>query len=255
MRHIFILSLASLIFLCGCASNFYIPSNRFLIPESSGELLSGEFRAGAIGVAEVQVADDMTLANPNTTPQLTKNTTLGFGLDLGFTERFGIYIDGATNAPSVIGVKYQFMGDPLAVSEKGNKSLALAVGVMNGSQSEATSVNSVNGNTKFDFSGWESVLLVGYRPYDELLLYGGPFISTINAQVVVSGGPTGGVTAEPDGSGGSRGCSFGVRYGELGFIDLEFAYLETNLQRTSPTALAANQLNDFAIGLATGGSW
>lgn len=256
MKNIFALLFCSVV-LSACATKFYIPGNRFLSPESSGGFGHGDFKTGAIGVTDVQVASDMTVTSPDLTPKMNKNSSLSAGGQFGLFEKFDLYLTGVMGGPNFVGVKYQLLGDPAAAAKAENLSLSLAGGAAFSNSLVKSSSGDVQSESKINFSGWEALLLLGYRPMDSILLYAGPFQTVVNADVAIkrtqSNVTT--VTAEPDGSGEMRGLIGGVRFGQNFFFSAELSATETTWTRQQPTRYVTDKFTDTALGAVIGGTW
>ncbi|MEK7357539.1 MAG: hypothetical protein AAB250_13890 [Bdellovibrionota bacterium] len=241
----------------GCATKLYIPGNRFMSPEASGELLKGDFKVGGVGVTHVEVADDITSASPNTTPLLLKNSSMELGLQLGLASRLDAYYNIVFGAPSAVGLKLQLIGDTAQNSKKGNFSLAIAGGAFIGNLKTTATVGSDTGNSDVNFGGYEALIPIGYRANDGFLVYVTPFQSHVTAAVDIkrtSGGVTT-TTAQPNGFGVMRGVTLGLRLGGGFFLALEASGTETTWTREQPSTLESTKFSDTAIGAAIGGQW
>lgn len=218
------------VFNFGCASKLYLPTTRFITPEAGGEFLSGDFKVGSASVVHVQVADDITLASPDTTPDVKENSTVALGVDLGLLPFVNAYYTGVQGAPGVGGIKIQLLGDGSSSAKKNNFSLAIAGGANFGSVEDEAESGGVTGNSDIDFGGWEAMALMGYRPADKVLIYLGAFRSFTTADVKItrtSGGTTT-TTAQPDGEAEVEGGVVGLRLGKDFFLGVEGSYSETN---------------------------
>ena len=80
-QFIFLLSFAVLT--TGCATRFLVPANRFVLPENTGALFKGDVKTGMASTGQVELADDVTAASPDTTPILSRNSAVHIGADLG----------------------------------------------------------------------------------------------------------------------------------------------------------------------------
>jgi hypothetical protein len=240
-----------------CATKFYLPGNRFITPESSGGLFKGDVKLSALGVTQVQVSNSMTSTAPDLTPVLIKNSSLGLGGQMGLFENFDVYLNGVMGGPGYAGVKVQLLGDPAATAKASNFSLSVAGGGAFSNTKLSSSENDVQGESILKYSGWEAMVLLGYRPSDILLLYGGPFQSVVNADVTLKRTQNNvtSVTAEPNGSGEMRGVTAGLRFGQNFFLNLEVSATETAWTRHQPSKLVTEKFTDTAFGAALGGSW
>lgn len=241
----------------GCASKFYIPGNRFLIPENSGGTWKGEFRTGGVGVTQVQVADDITSSSPDTTPKLVENSSAALGFNLGLFSRLDLYGNAVAGGPSFAGLKLQLLGDQNSSAKANNFSLAIAGAAALGSETLDAESSGIKGQSKLKFSGSQVLALMGYRLADDLLFYVGHSVDKIKADVTVQRTQNGTTTttAEPDGIGELTATTAGLRFGKSFFLNLEYSLMKTKWDREQPTQLAATDLEEGAFGAAIGGSW
>jgi hypothetical protein len=240
-----------------CATRVFIPTNRFLSPESSGDIWRGDVKLASAGVTQVQIADDMTLVSPDLTPVLSRNSSLLVGGSLGVASFLDLYINATASAPLFAGVKLQLLGDPAPSAKAGNFSLALAGGAAMSSTKQTYESGGVKGESEMKFSGWEATVLLGYRFGDNFMMYTGPFKSSVKTaaaiQRTISGVTT--VTAQPDGIGESTGGVLGLRWGSSVYFTIEGAYSNNQWTREKPSELKAEELNALVGGLAIGGAW
>jgi hypothetical protein len=241
----------------GCASKFFISGNRFLIPESSGSFLKGDFKVGGAGVTQVQVADDITAVNPDTTPQLSKNSSVALGLQIGLVNRIDLYLTGVSGAADIAGLKVQLLGDSNPTAKAHNFSLAVAGGANFGTISNSNNSSSVSANSKIKLGGYEALALMGYRFSDGFLFYLSPFASTTTANVKIERtvGDVTTTSAQPDGTGTMNGATVGVRFGKSFFLNAEVSVTDVEWTRTAPTELKTEKFTDSALGIALGGTW
>lgn len=247
-------------FLMGCASTkFFIPANRFMIPETGGGLGLGEASGGGVGVIGVEITPNMNVASPDTTPELSKNSALSTGLQLGLFSFIDLYYNVAVGAPAAAGLKIQLLGDPKRTAKAGNFSLAVAGGGVFGDSKQTSSSTSSKASSELDFKGWEGMALIGYRPSDIVLFYAGPFQTHVEADIkisrtILSSGVTT-VTSEPNGEGDVKGVTVGMRIGYHFFFNLEVSKTETVWTRNEPTILASEKFENVALGISLGGAW
>lgn len=246
-----------------CASKFYVPGNRFLSPESGGKFMRGDIKTGGVGVTSVQVADDITLQNPDTAPKLEKNSAGLIGTQLGIVNRLDLYATMPLGGPLFAGAKVQLLGDSFQDAKKGNFSLSLAGGVATGTQTQTVGVsaganNSTSYESKTKFSGYEALLIAGYRVSDWTLFYLSPFYTHIDAKVTLQQTSGTGVTtvnATPQGAGDMKGATLGLRLGKHFFVNGEVSLTETTWEQKEPVEVKADKFSNVAVGFALGGAW
>jgi len=241
----------------GCASRFFIPTNRFLSPETDGALWKGEVKLGSAGVTQVQLADSMTSTTPDITPILSRNSSIYFGAELGLASWLDVYYSGVASAPGFVGLKIQIIGDPASTAKAGNFSIALAGGPGFGSAEQTDGSDDLKGKTKMKFTGWETALLLGLRLSDSFLIYAGPFKTHVqtNTEIQRTQNSVTTTTAEPHGTGDISGINLGLRFGKSIFLNIEGSYTTNQWTRTNPTELKADDLNALTGGVAVGGAW
>lgn len=241
----------------GCGTHVYIPGNKFMSPEASGHFLGGEFKAGLGGVTDARLTSDMTAVAPDTTPELNKNSTLLVGGQLGLLPALDVYFSAGRGTSDVIGGKLQLIGASAQEAKAENFSVAIAGGFVFGDVPQSSGTDQISGKATVNFSGWEALANIGYRPFDSLLIYAGPFASRTETKAVVERTELGvtTVTARPEGCGEMRGVSLGFRAGTNFFITAEGSLTETVWTRTSPSDFKTDKFTDQAVGVAVGGSW
>jgi len=254
-QFIFLLSFAVLT--TGCATRFLVPANRFVLPENTGALFKGDVKTGMASTGQVELADDVTAASPDTTPILSRNSAVHIGADLGLASFLDIYFTKISGGPTFAGLKIQLLGAPISTAKSGNFSLALAGGSGFGSITQNTEVGTIKGESELKFTGWEALLLLGYRPADSFLIYAGPFTSHIatDAKIKRTANAVTTTTAEPSGSGDFSGVNMGFRWGYHFFIVVEGSYINMKWTREKPTELKASDLSSFVSGITLGGAW
>ena len=125
-----IILLFSLLWLVSCATSVYLPQARMISPEAQGQL--GAFSAEA-RIEQFQ-KDKADFSNHNIKHPLKERTPVfrptGHG-EMGILEKLDVYADAhwLLNAPSVLGVKFQILGDSRLQAKAKNFSLAVTGGI------------------------------------------------------------------------------------------------------------------------------
>lgn len=247
-------------FSVGCAVNVKMPVNRMISPEAQGEFMKGQIDLRWVGVADIELADNKTSATPDINPDISEDGAIGFGAGVGLFERLDFYYHNSDDSPSHYGLKLQLLGEPRSSSGKGNHSLAIgaAYAYLSETESEEETLGSDTGKAKIKASGYEAFLLYGYRPTEKVIGYLGPFVYEIDAEATVertSGGSTS-VTATPKGEGSQAGVLLGFQFqSEKGYLNFEGGYAKTEYNRTSPSPLDAEDLEDSFFGASVGFMW
>lgn len=168
-----------LFFLTSCATKYIIPGNRFMTPETNGGMFKGQI--------------ELQQANAN---QLTINTTngsvedgvfyqnvtrTGFMYATSFFDNFDLFWSHVGGGNSLLGVKFQIIGEPKAQNSVGHR-LSLSAG-FGGNEHETD-----DGAVDFKLEGNEFGLLYGYR-INEMVL---PYVSLFKSKYTFSGKIVGG---------------------------------------------------------------
>lgn len=165
---------AALIFVAlqSCATvNFKAPHNRFLVPENSGDMLSGKVGLGYGSKSSIVLVENLATENPNVEkPEIQFTDGTNGVAELSLFPLIDFFY--ASTGP---GVKIQFWGDPETESQSGNLSLAFAVARETASHTETDNFGS--GGTTFENKGTakyqfnDVMALIGYRKSDSTLVY------------------------------------------------------------------------------------
>jgi len=175
--------------LCGCNSlTIHLPVARFESPEAAGETWKKHLSVGGAGTHDVTVVQDASTRPPTIgTPSISQGGNAPLRFSLGFWERFELGLHyGITNAPFMVSGKFQILGDPIVKAKGGNFSIAVtaAAGVEsstnNGTQLGTFGPGGYPWNATANTQVQDYALIAGIRLTDNLLLYGGPFISKYN---------------------------------------------------------------------------
>ena len=253
----------SLQFLCACAVKVKMPAHRFMSPESTGKTLGGKVELGSIGAADVTVIGDSLDASPSTTPKIENNTAIGVGLHLGIIPHLDLYGSSSSEGPSFVGGKLQLFGDTYQSAKTGNLSMALYGGVALGS-ADSTSEGDVSGNdteasVEAMFTGWEAGVLIGYRPDDLVLIYVGPYMSSMEAEITLDHkNKATGATARivnPKGEGEVQSAVLGLQLGRRVMLQGEVALMKANWKRTSPSEYEVDEYTDTVYGANLSFNW
>ena len=145
-------------------------------PESNGKTLGG-----TIDIRLQQGQNAKLNFRESTTEPIEgygELASLGLYADLGIIESLDFYFNqGSMLAPSMFGLKYQFVGDSRIKAKKGNSSAAVAVGMgsRNASKSSGDADDDIlSGHIKeldLDHSVKDIGLILGHRWTDSLLHY------------------------------------------------------------------------------------
>lgn len=154
--------LMGLFLLTSCATKYLVPGNRFMTPETNGGAFKGqiEFQQATANQLSIDTSD-------NTVDKgvlYEKVTRTAFMYSNSFFDNFDLYWEHMASANSIIGLKFQVVGDPRESRSEGHK-IAIALGFgMNEHETDDSSV-------EFKLSGREVYALYGYRFNEMILTY------------------------------------------------------------------------------------
>lgn len=210
--------------LSGCATQYLIPGNRFITPETQGEAFRGQF--------EFQ----QTSGN-----QLTVNTVngsvdegvlyseiyrSGFLFSNSFFDKFDFVWSHMGAANSMIGGKFQFVGGSRVSKTAGHK---LALTVLFGGNEHETDDKSV----EYELSGKEYMFLYGYRINENVLPYASLSMSTYDFSGIVRSSNPALNGLRPEFSTTIYSANGGVEFAfEAFFAKLEATYQQLNTKET-----------------------
>lgn len=171
----FLLLLLILLTSCATDIDYHVPLTRFDSPETKGKFLAGEVgntfgSSHKIVTAEVAetIFPDLFDANVDKDTELSRSSHLTLGAALGLLERLDASFQKYGDGPSVVGVKFQFLGKPELDTETGFKgALKVGYGYMDENEGELT-VNLAGSGTRtysgeIDVDVYDASLILGYR--------------------------------------------------------------------------------------------
>ena len=224
----------------GCATKYMLPTNRFITPESQG----GAFR----GQIEVQktTGNELSIDTSNNTVDegvlYSQVSRTGFLLSNSLFNQFDLFWSHVAGANSMLGGKFQFMGESRTAKSVGHKmSLAAAIG----SNEHETD----DGVVEFTLGGQEYMLIYGYRFLEEIMAY-----TSVSQANYIFDGRINSKNAQLDGlrpKFNTRIISFsgGVEASvDPVFAKLEFTYQSLNSEKTK-------NRTHYITGLSVGVSW
>ncbi|MEW6056388.1 MAG: hypothetical protein AB1540_07220 [Bdellovibrionota bacterium] len=226
-----LLLLLALTLISACTSvRVDMPANRFESPETNGALLKGHIEPAALqGINEVVLVEDYTRRPPrNDTPEFSESDyAYRFSAGIGVLERLDVDLRVHEESPTMLGVKYQFLGEPRAKEVSSDFKLAVSAGAGAGNRkgSSTDTLFTQSGQYDVDFLAFDLAVILGYRLTPAILFYGGPFAYWLDADGEIAQPAAGGTTYPLDGSGREFGTNLGVQF-DLGplLIKLEEAW-------------------------------
>ncbi len=237
---LYALQLLILTGLSGCATKYIVASNRFITPESQGDAFRG------------QVELQQTSAN-----QMTVNTTngtvdegvvyqdvnrSGFLLSSSIFSKLDVVWSHAGGGNSMMGAKFQIVGDPRITKSSGHKA---SLGALIGGNEHETDDKTV----EFELTGREYLFTYGYRFTENVMPYTSVSLGTFNFLGKIKAPNTALDGLEPNLITSSRAFSAGVEFSyETWFVKLEGTYQQLKTEDTKDR-------ERYAIGYALGYSF
>lgn len=169
------ISLVLIFFLSSCATDidFRMPANRFQGPESLGKTLRlrGDFNYKSghkVNLAEVSRRDIFS-DNVDVNDESSIDRSRGIGVDgrLGIFEDLDLFYSVSADAPSIYGLKYQFLGND---GEDGLK-FAFGAGYGSGKEDKIVSIAQTDFSVDLNLVSYETFLSVGFRRNEFIMGY------------------------------------------------------------------------------------
>lgn len=171
-----ILILVPLFVFTSCASYVRTQSTKMISPESQGGLGSGAIELRL----ESQKRDRLDFDNDRTDNPIdhqTADASLAGFAEVGIFKYLDIFVQPHLSSATVLGAKYQIIGDPKKAAKKGNFSTSVLVGYGSGSRTYSSSgdldefFNDDIKRLKIEYDHEEIGLISGYRWSDNFLHY------------------------------------------------------------------------------------
>lgn len=152
-----------MLFQVGCATQYIIPGNRFITPESQGGIFNSQFEFQQTSGNQLTA----NLSNGSVDDGVINGliSRSGFFFATSFLDQLDLFWTHTGSSLSLFGAKFQFLGAPKSGNGAGHK-MALTAAVGGNS-------HKIDGSTEvsFDLQGSEYQLLYGYRFSELVLLY------------------------------------------------------------------------------------
>ncbi len=139
-----------------------LPGNRFLTPETQGEAFRGQIEIQKTTGNEVSI--DTRNNSVEEGVLYTEVSRTGFLYSNSIFNQFDLFWSHVAGANSMLGAKFQFMGESRVQNSVGHK-LAIAAAI--GSNEHETD----DGVVEFTLGGQEYMFLYGYRFMEEIMAY------------------------------------------------------------------------------------
>lgn len=179
-------SLLSLLFLISCAQiELKTPSSRFMSPETSGKALNYGLQLIQQSGVEAKIN---IVANELDKVDLSNSASpLTYSGYVGVLDKLDIIYYNYIDSASLLGVKYQILGESKANAKQGNQSLALTLG--GGGQSKTTTSQDLFDEevdkTELEQNLVDASIIYGYRTTDNILVYSSLHISNHSAKLKI----------------------------------------------------------------------
>jgi hypothetical protein len=179
-------------FLASCSTDidYRMPANRFQGPEALGKTLGirGDltYKGGhKVNLAEVSGDILSDSADVNSDSNIDRSRGLGLDGRLGIVAPVDIFYSVNDDGPSVIGLKYQFLGDSGGEGVK----LAIGGGYGSGKEDKAVTIGNTQYTVDLDLVSMEGFVSLGYRANQHVMAYLTGFYSeyTVDATLDANG--------------------------------------------------------------------
>ena len=226
-----------LFFISSCATKYIIPGNRFITPESQGGIFKGQLELQQTGATLATI--DTTNGTVDEGVRYKEVARTGFLVSNSLFNQFDFLWSHTGSSTSMIGGKFQFLGDPRSGKGAGHKAgLALLIG---GNEHEAEEED-----VEFELTSREYLILYGFRINENIFPYTSFSYATYNFKGKITGGSLNGL--EPEFVSDSRALSLGSEFSiESFFAKIEFTYQQLS---TSDTKESERKLMGFSMGFS-----
>lgn len=165
-----------------CATKFRVPVNRMMLPDTVGGAFRGQFEVGKQGQANGTIDVSKPSPYPFTFKQIDGTSFLG---EMSLANTVDFYWSHTSSSVSLLGAKWQFVGNPLTGGGSGH-SMALT-GALGGNEHE------VDGNPKieYSFNATDASLIHGYWLTGNWEIFESLGYSTYHIDGKLSGNPSG----------------------------------------------------------------
>lgn len=236
---VFLSLLISFLAGCGKTVEYLMPETRMLSPETQGSLWKGEVSFNGTSSQEMilsKAVDSMIFNVSSVSAEETLHDSwgLGFGAGVGLHEKIDVYVRTSSDSPSVLGLKFQFIGQGADKNTTGWKS-SLFAGFGNMEEDEGTltvnpqsqSSRTYSGNIKVDVQDYGVV--TGYRKNESVLYYSNLYYSQyrVKSTLTSTNHPTINVDGDSDQYGALLGLEYGAKKAWDVFFRIESGYVLT----------------------------
>lgn len=238
----FSLALLSLIGACASPLRIKIPVMRFESPELAGSEKPFSFSSGLQSFNEAELSPNMNTTRVHNIPVSTTQEFIGRSNedDVDFFDMSYLFMRLSYSLPETIpleftwrfpdrlGLKFQIVGPRSTEAKAGSFSAAItsSYAKRGNEDSSGTSASSISYSTyNFSRSLIDGALIIGFRPSDRTLLYGGPFYFTSPYKVsqnTTSSQTTATIVGKVDSYGGNLGFQWNMEDGFM--FRIEAAY-------------------------------
>lgn len=214
-----------------------LPTNTFITPESQGGVLKGSFEVHQTKGNQVTVKPDGGRGDKGVEYEALKR--MGFLLSASLFEKFDVIWSHTGGAPSMLGGKFQFLGEPKEAKAAGHKG-ALVLGI-GGNESEDE-----NGVMDFELQGRTAMGIYGYRFTDFLMPYVNLTFGNYKFEGIFHKGALAG--SRPEYTTNILGLTGGLELSyEIVFFKLELTYQQLKSSKSSMETLMSS---GFSVGLS-----
>jgi hypothetical protein len=160
-----------LLLLTSCATKYLIPGNRFITPESQGDAFRGQLEFQQASATNLTI--DTSQGTVDHGVLYEEVTRTGFLLSNSVFNKVDVIWSHTGGSNSLLGGKFQFMGDPRIAKSAGHKASVAAL--FGGNEHETD-----DKDLSFELTGREYLALYGYRISEAVLIYTSFSLATYN---------------------------------------------------------------------------
>jgi len=252
--------LLGLVGACATPLRIKIPVMRFESPELSGGEKSFGLTGGLQSFNEAELSPDMQKVRVHDVPATSQQEFIGRSQEddidlfdmsylfmrMSYTLPETIPLELTWRLPDRLGLKFQMIGPRAGEAKAGSFSASLTTSYAKRDSGGSAGTSSSTAYSTYDFtrSLIDGALIIGYRPSDSVLFYGGPFYF-ISPYKISQNTSTSTTTTTVKGQVDSYGANLGVQWGSAESVQLrlETAYNTLKAYKHEETYLHAG----FAI--------
>jgi hypothetical protein len=182
-KNLLLLSLSVLFFSsCGSTIGVRSPLNSFISPEASSTSLKGEINGffSSASRNNLEIDTSSNTINDTVTRDTEAQDTIGLNATLGLIERLDLVgVSSGGKTPTMLGLRYQLLGETKAKASKGNHSLSIIAlygnqeSIQENDEALELTARDEEATAEVEIATTDIRLVYGYRFQDKKMIYGG----------------------------------------------------------------------------------